>query len=731
MTQAWAILPPDGSLPPSPPKKPRQPLPPGTIMKAIGALLFTGIIFFASFLAYIVFNPWEAQFFITMFGIDTKDVASILRKFINGSFGIIILTLSILWLITLFRAIWTPREQKRKKILSWMTAALIGVLLFSLLAFWGYLFKKIGEIVWDGGVISIYDNALYANPVSAGVSLMSTTKNIIGPITLRYDIRGNAKSHEANGNLKIARYEINFDGAACNDGKSIVTGSNPKEEKAIVCTFDQVRNYNIRGSYFGTDTSGVEKEVTMELDTVEVRGLLDIREQQNNAGREIITLDASRLKLLGDPRWIYENTGNEVKTPSITLEPSETAVFVSLKLFGEGADRIFLIQKLGLTSGNERIDAQQSTVNSLDFVLTLTGMTVDPNSIVAIEWTANDGIIICRKAKETCHFNFGSYGTSKVTAKIMLADKTTREVTRELSVEAPVTLINHASVTDTTGKVMNPMSSYDAILRTYIITNVVPPSKLNFDARDVVAENPGYILKEVRWSMSDWHTTIEKVSERVTFDILNNYRYTIIGTYTFEKNVPGNAPEVKVSTDNITVDVEHKTLIPRLSVITKSDYIPASVTVDASQSWSENNNIIKFIYNFGEGKADAVGDAIQTYEYTTPGEKEITLTIIDEAGEKSQIKRTIVLKEAPRTVDFLPSVSPGIVGTPVDFSVTGESGQIETYTWSFSDNTPSQRGNTATHVFSKAGTYQIRLTATYADGTQKEAISAFVVTASE
>jgi PKD repeat protein len=181
----------------------------------------------------------------------------------------------------------------------------------------------------------------------------------------------------------------------------------------------------------------------------------------------------------------------------------------------------------------------------------------------------------------------------------------------------------------------------------------------------------------------------------------------------------------------VTVDVEHKTLIPRLSIITQSDYVPASVTVDASQSWSESNSIIKFIYNFGEGKADAVGDAIQTYEYTTPGEKEITLTIIDDSGEKSQMKKTIVLKEAPRTVDFMPSISPGIIGIPVDFSVTGEGGQVENYTWSFSDNTPTQRGTSVTHVFSKVGTYDIRLTATYADGTQKEAISTFRVTTSE
>ncbi len=220
---------------------------------------------------------------------------------------------------------------------------------------------------------------------------------------------------------------------------------------------------------------------------------------------------------------------------------------------------------------------------------------------------------------------------SKIGAKIFLADKSVREVTREINVEEPLNLIRHVIVTDSTGKKLNPDSSYDQVLKMYIIDNIIPPDKLTFDARDVVPTNAGYTLREVHWSMSDGRNTVEKIGERVTFDISNTYRYTITGIYTFEKNIPGNAPEVKTATDIVTVDVEHKTLIPRLSIITKSDYVPASVTVDASQSWSENNNIIKFIYNFGEGKTDAVGDAIQTYEYTTPGEKEITLTIIDDS----------------------------------------------------------------------------------------------------
>jgi hypothetical protein len=95
------------------------------VLKFIGALLLVGVIFFGSFLAYIVFNPAQAQFFVTMFHINPDDIANLLTKLLNGSFGILILSLSILWIISLFRAIWTPKDLKRKRMIAWITAVII------------------------------------------------------------------------------------------------------------------------------------------------------------------------------------------------------------------------------------------------------------------------------------------------------------------------------------------------------------------------------------------------------------------------------------------------------------------------------------------------------------------------------------------------------------------------------------------------------------------------------
>lgn len=137
-----------GSTPPV--KKPRDPMTAGMVMKLIGSLFIVAVIFFGSFLAYIVFNPEQAGFFVNMLGIDPKDVKNLLKSLINGSFGTIVLMLSMIFIISLFRAVWTPKEQKRRRLISWLSASIVGILLFGIiLPFWAYLFKIINETPYD------------------------------------------------------------------------------------------------------------------------------------------------------------------------------------------------------------------------------------------------------------------------------------------------------------------------------------------------------------------------------------------------------------------------------------------------------------------------------------------------------------------------------------------------------------------------------------------------------
>lgn len=125
------------------PKKVRDPLTTSTILKLIGTLFLVCLIFLGMFLAYIVFNPQEAGFFQTVFNISRNDVTKVLAMMINASFGILSFLISIVFIVSLFRAFWTPKEQKRKKLLTALVAFFSGILFFSILGFWAFLYNQL------------------------------------------------------------------------------------------------------------------------------------------------------------------------------------------------------------------------------------------------------------------------------------------------------------------------------------------------------------------------------------------------------------------------------------------------------------------------------------------------------------------------------------------------------------------------------------------------------------
>jgi PKD repeat protein len=163
----------------------------------------------------------------------------------------------------------------------------------------------------------------------------------------------------------------------------------------------------------------------------------------------------------------------------------------------------------------------------------------------------------------------------------------------------------------------------------------------------------------VTWKISDSKSTQEKIGEKINFEIERTERYKIEAIYTFEKDVAAIDSKIRTAKDVIILDLEKKELDPVLKIVSQSsDYVPSKITVDASSSSSKNWKIQKFSFDFDDGRAPAVGDAIQTYEYTTPGEKKITLTITDSNNEQASISKYVILKDTPRSVAFSTSMSP-------------------------------------------------------------------------
>jgi hypothetical protein len=712
-------------------KIPREPISLGTFLRLIGSLLFVSIIFFGSFLAYIAFNPQEAMFFVNTFNIDPNDIKRILIKLINGTFGFLISIVSIAWIITLFRAFWVPKELKRKKLLSWLLAWVVGIILFCILAFWWYLFSVVNANEYDNpeGRIIIYDQDRYSIEKYRNNSRLTNTQNLIGPINIFFDLRSNANLISKRFVYDIQSFQINFDGASCNSGKAVITGSNPANEQSLVCTFDQIKPYNISGTYTVKNRAWETLTIPIALPSIEIRGLVSMKTQVNNVWDRIMTIDASSLRRLGEPRWIYEND-REVMESTITETLSPEPFLIALDVFDQPwYDRIFVMQDKDAKDLAGAIQVIQDRTDSRLFQFALTGITINPNQIIDIEWLLDGKSVICREADIVCSHAFTSYGRKNVKATLQVAngDKYTYE--SEVTVNEPINLVRHIKVFDANGRLLNETNSFDQSLRAFVLKNtIIPPEVLTFDARDVVSGTSGFMFDNVLWRITAWESIKEERWVKVDVEFSQPLRYTIEGIITFKKSVPGEKDIEEIVKEMVIVDIERKSLMPRLDISLSSDYVPSLVTVDASQSQSDDGEVKKFIFDFWEGRPPAEGDAIQQYQYSVSWDKTITLTIISEKGERASIKKTIVLKDQIKTIDWKPSVASGVPGSHIDFEAVTP-GQIEDYIWNFWDNTPVEHGLQVTHSFANTGTYTITLTIIYADGTQRSAKKTYEVKA--
>lgn len=718
-----------------------KPVSPATILKFIGALLLVILIFFGSFLSYVVFNPEQAQFFVNVFRVDPNDIANLLKKLINYSFGIITFFFSIAFIITLFKAIWTPREQKRKKVMSGFIAWLMGILLFSTLWIWATIYAKIGTVNFSNlaGSILIYENDLFIynenikDKTKEIPSKMESLNNLIGPVTLRYDISEHSRKLERENWMEIIDFEFNFDGANCSTGSDVVAGNSPKSEKSIVCTFDKVKKYQPKWRYIFEDFAGNQTPFEFNLDSVEIRWLVNISEQENSKWDTLYNIDASNIIRLWKPIWYRSDIEWREYTNqnSFTVTIGEIPIVIGLKIFADSnnIDKYFIAQKSDIAESEWDIEIIQNSANPQEYVMSLKWLTIDDSQIISVDWSMNTGIQICKDQKDiTCTYTFTSYWEWQIIATVNLIGNRTLTFNKNFRLDAPLNLERDVIVTNRSGKKLNTKETYDTKTKTFILTDIFPPETIFLDARDVISDNSWYVLSNVKWTISDWRTIDERSWERIEFNIKRTTRYNIIADYTFAKTTKTwQADDTKKARNIILLDLERKNITPMIKIQKTSDYVPSKITIDASQSRSEYSEIIKFEFDFGEWKPATVWDAIQTYEYTTSWEKTITLTVTDSNWEKATTREKIILKDEPRTLGFSTSLSPGLTGKNVDFKATGTNWQIEDYLWNFWDNTSIEHGYEVSHSFKKAGRYNVTLLVKYIDWTEKQISQPFAV----
>ncbi|NDK19806.1 PKD domain-containing protein [Candidatus Gracilibacteria bacterium] len=696
-------------------------------LRIVGAIILVASIFFGAFLSYIVFNPGQAGFFIS-FGINPGDIARLLKQLVSSMFGVVTFILSVVWIVFLFQAILTKKEYKKKKTISIILSFFFGILLFSEITLWAFLVQKINATDYEnpnGGVV-VYDNEKLISERFKDNALMNNFDNLIGPIELKFDLKSDANF--VGKMINIENYKINFDGAKCQQGNSsIVEGVNPQDDKSIICIFDEARVYKPTGVYEGLDrVTRKPKVIPINFHTVQIIGVVDVKKTKTS-----FTYDASRLISLGKINWYTEKNGDTPvsveKIVSITMEKDEQVL--CLRVLSETAcDKLFIIPK-GSSGVVAKIVHEQDQVNPFLYTFHIEDAVVKNAEITGYKWIV-DRTTVC--TEEVCEINFIKYRDVEMT--LILSDSAggTTELKDNFSILQPMQLINGGDgkttyspsllkIKDTTGKSLIE-NTYNRSIKAYLISDAIAPMIVGFDATDVKVENIGYELDKVEWDFNE-DRVFEKIGFKTEYELIEGKRYTFIVRYTFLNREKGITIPIE---EKIIFEPEKKDIAINLKLTQDSEYAPTIVHVDGSASTPKIGTIIKFIYDFGEGKGAIEGDAIQNYQYNFPGTYIITFTTIRDDGIKESTSRKIVLKDTPKRIVLNTSVSSGMVGKPIDFDINGTVGQIDSYNWEFGDGNTSMEAN-PTHTYLSSGKFVIKINIIYADGTMKSADKEIVI----
>ncbi|UZN04309.1 PKD domain-containing protein [Cellulomonas sp. S1-8] len=249
------------------------------------------------------------------------------------------------------------------------------------------------------------------------------------------------------------------------------------------------------------------------------------------------------------------------------------------------------------------------------------------------------------------------------------------------------------TVTDDDGQVASATRSVMVTLADPVAGFTVTTARLAaaFDAAG--SSDPDGALVSWDWDFGDGTTATGPTAER---------EFTAAGTYTVTLTVTDDDGRTGTTAQDVTVALA----APEASFALTSAL--RTVQVDGSASGDPDGTVVAWDWTFGDG-ATASGPTA-SHTFTTAGTHTVSLTVTDDSGLTATMDRTVEIALAAPSGAF--SAVASQLALAVDGSASADTdGTVVTWDWDFGDG-GTATGTTASHTYTAAGTYTVRLEVT-------------------